>query len=311
MSTNPASTKQINFLQSLFADAEKGFALAAEQGRDDLVATLTAKVATIQSTLIAVVGGVEVDKRDASLAIGVLKDVTGSLRSLVMAATLPAGLVRFNPERVMPNKYAKACHVCDVRVDALAGHVILSRGAWLTFCESCATESDEDREARVAAERAAVAADLAAQRAAAEAEWAERDRLMREHRLAEQNHRAYVEAFAIDLFDRAGASDAAKPDIHVAIPSATGNNDLDFFRVVRANRVTTVYRVIGGHNDQRVSLAQAEAAMLALVLTDDIPAAMATYGREIGRCGYCHRHLTDEESRAVGMGPVCAAKYGW
>lgn len=310
MSTNPASIKQVNFIQSLFADAEKGFTLAAEQGRDDIVATLTAKVATVQSTLVNVVGGVPIDKRDASLVINVLKDVTDSLRSLVLAATLP-GLARFNPEFTMVNKLAKVCHVCNASVGVGDGHAIRARGSWLTFCTTCANETDEDREARVAAEREALAADLAAQRAAAEAEWAERDRLMREHRLAEQNHRAYVEAFAIDLFDRAGASDAAKPDIHVAIPSATSNNDLDFFRVVRADNTTKVYRVIGGHNDKRLPLAQAEAAMLALVLTEDIPAAMATYGREIGRCGYCHRRLTNKASRAIGLGPDCAAKYGW
>jgi hypothetical protein len=29
------------------------------------------------------------------------------------------------------------------------------------------------------------------------------------------------------------------------------------------------------------------------------------YGREIGRCGHCGRTLTNEESRAYGIGPVC------
>lgn len=40
----------------------------------------------------------------------------------------------------------------------------------------------------------------------------------------------------------------------------------------------------------------------------DPDGAMRRYGREIGRCGHCHRTLTDETSRAMGIGPVCAGK---
>ena len=36
--------------------------------------------------------------------------------------------------------------------------------------------------------------------------------------------------------------------------------------------------------------------------------ALARYGRELGFCGVCGRELTDEESRAIGIGPVCRAK---
>jgi len=46
-------------------------------------------------------------------------------------------------------------------------------------------------------------------------------------------------------------------------------------------------------------------------ITADYRAAMIRYGKEIGRCGHCHRTLTDETSRARGIGPVCYAKMGW
>jgi hypothetical protein len=36
--------------------------------------------------------------------------------------------------------------------------------------------------------------------------------------------------------------------------------------------------------------------------------AAALYGRLLGVCGMCGRELTDEESRARGLGPICAAK---
>lgn len=41
------------------------------------------------------------------------------------------------------------------------------------------------------------------------------------------------------------------------------------------------------------------------------PEAMLRYGREIGACGHCGRTLTNDESRARGIGPVCAGKMGW
>jgi hypothetical protein len=50
-------------------------------------------------------------------------------------------------------------------------------------------------------------------------------------------------------------------------------------------------------------------------IAEDPQAAMNRYGEEIGRCGVCNRTLTNQDSRARGIGPICAAKYredyGW
>lgn len=43
----------------------------------------------------------------------------------------------------------------------------------------------------------------------------------------------------------------------------------------------------------------------------DPQAASALYGHELGVCGVCGRTLTNEESREIGIGPVCRAKQGW
>lgn len=43
-------------------------------------------------------------------------------------------------------------------------------------------------------------------------------------------------------------------------------------------------------------------------ISEDWHEAMLAYGREIGKCGHCNRTLTDEDSRARGIGPVCARK---
>lgn len=43
----------------------------------------------------------------------------------------------------------------------------------------------------------------------------------------------------------------------------------------------------------------------------DPRAALTRYGMELGSCGHCGRTLTDAESRARGIGPICITKLGW
>lgn len=46
-------------------------------------------------------------------------------------------------------------------------------------------------------------------------------------------------------------------------------------------------------------------------IAQDPQEAMLRYGREIGRCGHCGRTLTNEESRAAGIGPICRERIGF
>lgn len=46
-------------------------------------------------------------------------------------------------------------------------------------------------------------------------------------------------------------------------------------------------------------------------IAEDPKAATMRYGVELGECGVCGRTLTDETSRAVGIGPVCRGERGW
>lgn len=55
----------------------------------------------------------------------------------------------------------------------------------------------------------------------------------------------------------------------------------------------------------------AAAGVLRKILESGPETASKRYGREIGSCGICGRTLTDENSRALGIGPVCAEKVGW
>ena len=108
------------------------------------------------------------------------------------------------------------------------------------------------------------------------------------------------------------------PEGYYATASATGNNDLDFWRVSKVDFPTTgtavyacqVQRVIGGHPDTAVRRSTAEAALQAI--TDaTVEVARMTYAREIGNCWHCNRHLTDEVSRARGLGSKCAENLGY
>lgn len=47
------------------------------------------------------------------------------------------------------------------------------------------------------------------------------------------------------------------------------------------------------------------------VIAQDARAASVRYGKELGRCGVCRRTLTDPDSIADGIGPVCRERQGW
>jgi hypothetical protein len=102
------------------------------------------------------------------------------------------------------------------------------------------------------------------------------------------------------------------PAGHYAVASLTGNNDLDFFRVDRptegrwAGR-TYVKRVVGGKPDSKVFGKTGEQVLQA-IWDAGIGDSAKLYGTELGQCSRCNRHLTDELSRSLGIGPDCRNK---
>lgn len=61
--------------------------------------------------------------------------------------------------------------------------------------------------------------------------------------------------------------------------------------------------------DNRLRIGPNERSTAKVLIAADPKAATVRYGRELGVCGVCGRTLTDEESRAAGIGPVCAARF--
>lgn len=92
------------------------------------------------------------------------------------------------------------------------------------------------------------------------------------------------------------------------------NDTLMFVKVERPEEgrwagYTFVTRQLG-NEFVKVSRQQSTAILVA-IRKAGYEKAMTRYGRELGVCGDCGRKLTNEESRAAGIGPICRAKNGW
>lgn len=48
-----------------------------------------------------------------------------------------------------------------------------------------------------------------------------------------------------------------------------------------------------------------------ILVVEDPAAAAKTYGLETGQCSCCGRELTNKDSIALGIGPICAERFGW
>jgi hypothetical protein len=63
------------------------------------------------------------------------------------------------------------------------------------------------------------------------------------------------------------------------------------------------------HGDDYTNMGrQAGLTMLGRIMDQGVMHCSTRYGREIGKCGVCHRTLTNAESREAGIGPVCRDK---
>ena len=76
-----------------------------------------------------------------------------------------------------------------------------------------------------------------------------------------------------------------------------------------------VKAVVGGNEDMRLGSQRPDSddytgqwVVTLANVAKDVMAAVTRYGLELGVCGICNRQLTNEESRAEGIGPVCKAK---
>lgn len=100
----------------------------------------------------------------------------------------------------------------------------------------------------------------------------------------------------------------AVPSGHYALRDGNG---VQFYRVDKPDTGKWAGRIfvskIAGDNEHPV---KGERGRLVLEkLAEDPMAASVLYGQELGVCGVCSRTLTNEESRAFGIGPTCRTKF--
>ena len=69
-------------------------------------------------------------------------------------------------------------------------------------------------------------------------------------------------------------------------------------------------KVTGGKLFTSRDASPESASQISEVLADPRNAAIA-YGKTFGKCSVCNRDLSDPESVALGIGPVCAKRFGW
>jgi hypothetical protein len=69
-------------------------------------------------------------------------------------------------------------------------------------------------------------------------------------------------------------------------------------------------KVLGGRF-QKSRDCSPEVALEVVDLAADPQAAAIAYGKKFGKCSVCAKELSDPESVARGIGPVCAERYGW
>lgn len=210
--------------------------------------------------------------RDASEMIEKLKAITPSAASSVTTSPLldklPAEIRAMNVTRCIVNKFGKDCWLCGNRVDA-------GSGLAYTFGDKGWTTIHADGGCPQPKEGS------------------------RLHVLASswisQNcpSRGYA---------------------YFALPSHTGNNDLDFYSLTpNLEGVMVLRRILGGQQFDScpvTSLTEAKRVIgkLQSMTTEEIDDAQKAFADNLGRCFRCGRTLTDEVSRARGIGSDCAKK---
>lgn len=198
------------------------------------------------------------------------------VRACYNVEAVPTGLLR-------KNRYPGDCYRCGAFLEAEQGHIELVEGGWKVFHNgACPVQF----------------------KAASANGWQDYGSMAGSYTEA-------IKPVAPVQVTRASSS-CPVPEGHYAVPSLSGKQDLDFFQVNRPKEgkwagYVFVKRVIGGRPSVPVRKAE-KARALAAIAAAGIEAAAVKYGQEIGRCYRCNRHLTDETSRRLGIGPDCRSR---
>ena len=225
------------------------------------------KVKDDQNSIIDFIGNCNLQStREASEFIEKLLAITPSVAR--KAPSISIAHTGVTSDRVITNRYSKDCGLCGNAVPANTGIALLSGKQWMTFHKD--GECGEPKDGSV----------LAVQ----------------------------VECWVHEQCRNCGS-------VFFALPSHTGNNDLDFYSLTVSHRATgdlmVLKRIIGGQTFESCPVVRMNEAVrvietLKAMTTEQSNDAMKAFADNLGRCCICGRTLTDEVSRARGMGSECA-----
>jgi len=94
-----------------------------------------------------------------------------------------------------------------------------------------------------------------------------------------------------------------------ALMTPDAKNETTFYRLWIGDRGG--WRLYLLHGPDRTELGRKAAINVLGKIAENPAEAASRYGLLIGACGICNRRLTNDESRARGIGPVCAERFGW
>jgi Family of unknown function (DUF6011) len=90
----------------------------------------------------------------------------------------------------------------------------------------------------------------------------------------------------------------------------TDEGHLGFYKVWKSDDGKKFAVYVLASDDEHRMVGRAAQGVLRKITEVGPLVASARYGNEIGVCGVCNRKLTDEKSRAAGIGPICASRLG-
>lgn len=86
-------------------------------------------------------------------------------------------------------------------------------------------------------------------------------------------------------------------------------NDITFFKLWVGDRYGWSVKLY--KSDDNIELTRGQQVGILREIMKDPAAAASLFGLHSSHCGICGRRLTNDESRARGIGPVCASKWGF
>ena len=219
-------------------------------------------------------GIADLDMESASTVIDRLHALTGPI-------DLPEGYVGPESERVITNRYSKACVSCGQSVAAEAGFASLVGGKWLT--------THRDGDCGQAPAKTGV------------------DLIVVDQFLTATGHGNRTAFFAHPAHQHGPVEDT-RQRIKVVL-----NEKSQWLSVFDANTYAGEEAGFGTKfGSQRPGSGDYHGDALDLIeaIVSNPAGSLSAYGHLTGTCSICRRPLEDAESLARGIGPVCADKVG-